>query len=764
MNYFKIINYSILCLACIISLGACISKYKNVTATFHSGYIGGGGYIIGIVQNPQKSEIMYAKSDVGGVFRSLDGCRSWTAINNGMTKSFHHAVRSLIMDPKNPNILYRASGEFRAQKGWGAIHKTEDGGDTWSLLTDTMDFFGNGPTRMCGEVLAIHPTNSNIIIAGGNSRGVWISKDQGKTWSYKGLKDKRITFVKFDSQKEYALYVGTSGDNNILLTQTNDEKKINETLNLLQDYRRGNSSELFRSDDLGDSFQPIYATEEMGFLDFLACNNGQTLLISTTRGVMRSDDAGQNFIMIDSSYLPQGQYYQTLAISPMDNRTIYTAYKFSGKTLGLYYSEDFGKTWQLYSPHLSRENFHEYPSYLGWGAGILGASISFILPDCKDPNKLYMSNFWGVNVTYDKGKNYYGHDFKGLEMTCGEFIEKHPTIPGGVVLGIVDHAPLISTDFGETWNTIKNGYSPVCAITASKHDPDFYLFSRGRRERKRGTPVARFMKKDSVIVAEQVFYKKGNSYVSNIREDVHKEGRFWLLQEGAINDTIEDAGIFRSDDFGKTWTKMTNPFPGYIKSLPHKERFIDQGILPVVPYQIKNGNGNNKWMAQDHVKPDVIYVGEYTEGLYRTDNAGKSWTDVSKGLPFKEQENNVLSCVYADPHNEGHVYAGFWNEGLYRSHDFGKSWKKIYPKDNSRFNAVSFAIDKEVMAVCCAENAHSSVLPQLLLSFDNGKSWINIYDKSLGALNFKNIDIDADKKRIYATTGGNGAFYIDYHF
>lgn len=750
-----------MCLMGGIYLSSCISSPKEIQASFHSGHIGGGGYIIGIVQNPKKPETMYAKSDVGGVFRSLDGCHSWQPVNNGMTRSFHHSVRSLIIDPKNPDILYRASGEFRVQRSWGAIHKTEDGGNTWTLLTDTVDFFGNGPTRMCGEVLAIHPTNSNIIVTGGNSRGVWLSKDQGKTWKYKGLKDKRITFVKFDSEKENNLYIGTCGDNNLLSTQTNDEDKINKALALMQDYRRGNFSELYMSDDLGDTFQPIYATEEVGFLDFLVCNNGKILLISTSNGVLRSEDAGQKFAMVDLSELPRGQFYQALAISPIDKRTVYTAKKFSGKELELYYSKDFGKTWKLYSPNLSRENFHEYPFYLGRDAASLGASISFILPDCKHPNKLYLSNFWGVNVTYDGGKNYYGHNFKGLEMICGDFIGKHPILPGGVILGLADHTPLLSTDFGETWNSIKNGYGPVCAITASKHNPDFYLFSRGRRE-KLGTPVIRFMKKDSVIVADQVFHKKGNSYVSNIREDTHREGRFWLLQEGGINDKVEDAGIYHSDDYGKTWVKTANPFPDYINFLPYEEHFIDQDFLPIVPYQIKNDNGNNKLMAMDGVKPDVIYVGEYTEGLYRSEDAGQSWTDISSGLPFKEQKNNVLSFVYSDPSKEGTVYAGFWNRGLFRSKDFGSSWEKIYPKDKSRFNAVALAIDKGVMAMCCAESTHSSVPVQLLLSFDDGKTWVDIYDKSLGALNFKSIDLDADKQRIYATAGGNGVYYIDY--
>ena len=744
----------------ILCLNSCGSSPKKVEATFHSGHIGGGGYIIGIVQNPDKPEVMYAKSDVGGVFRSTNGGRSWQAVNDGMERTFHHFVRSLIMDPKDPDILYRASGELRAHTTWGAIHKTEDGGDTWTLLTDTVDFFGTGPTRMCGELLAVHPQNSNIIVAGGYSRGVWLSEDQGKTWEYKGLKGKRITFVQFDKASSHTLYIGTCGDKHLLGTKSKSEKQIDKNLSLMQDQRRGDESELYCSHNLWDTFDLVYKTDEVGFLDFVVCNNSRTLLISTSDGVLRSDNGGKDFVYVDSKYLTRGQFYQTLAISPLDNQTLYTAKKFSGKELELYYSKDYGKSWSLYSPGLTRDNLHEYPTYLGRSAGILGSSISFILPDCKDPDKLYMSNFWGVNITYDNGKNYYGHNFTGLEMTCGEFVEKHPTVPGRVILGMVDHTPMVSNDYGENWSNIKNGYGPTCALTASSYNPDFYLFSRGRRERKEGTPFIRFPKNDSI--AEQVFHKKGNSYVSCIREDIHREGRFWLLQEGGIKNEVEDAGVFRSDDYGKTWMKMSNPYPNYITFLPYEERLIDQDLLPMVPYQIKNGNGNNKLLALDRVKPDVVYVGEYTEGIYRSDDAGKSWVDVSSGLPFKEAENNVLSFIYPDPLKEGVVYVGFWNEGLFRSNNFGQSWEKMYPTTGTAFNALSLSIDKGVMAMCCAENTHSSVPAQLLLSFDNGKTWVDIYDKSLGALNFKNIDLDAEKQRIYATTGGNGVYFIDY--
>jgi len=55
-----------------------------------------------LVQDPQGIRVMYAGTE-GGVFKSVDQGEHWTASNQGLTD---RVVRSLAMDPDNPNILY----------------------------------------------------------------------------------------------------------------------------------------------------------------------------------------------------------------------------------------------------------------------------------------------------------------------------------------------------------------------------------------------------------------------------------------------------------------------------------------------------------------------------------------------------------------------------------------------------------------------------------------------------------------------------------
>lgn len=733
-------------------------------ATFRSAYIGGGGYIPGMIQNPEDPNILYARSDVGGVFKSENGGRSWNLCNNGFTKALDHYSQDLILDPKNPQVLFRAAGELRAHKKLGRIHRSLDGGSSWDLLTEEIDFFGNGPTRMSGHVMAIHPEDSNIIVAGGYSKGLWVSRDRGESWKYQGLGGKRITFVLFDPDNSNHLYIGTIEDKELLIVKGLSGEAQKQALFDYQDEPRAEKSELFLTTNLGETFEQVYQCEHAGFLEAVFVPNSDVVLIATSTGVLRSEHRGRDFEKIPHEILPQGGFYQAIAISPVDG-TLYVAQKYSDIDCPIYTSQNLGVTWNLLSPEVHPSQMHEFPAHLSEPRHLGGiGSIACLMPDCKDADKLYFSNFWGVTVTYDRGLNFYGHHFAGLEMTCIEHVIKHPTQQNRVVLSIVDHAPMVSDDSGESYHAITLPFDvhnqPSRSVAVSRYDADFLIWSMGRVHRNRGLEVYRSCKGGSD--AELVFHRGGQSFISCLYEDLHRKGRFWMINEGSLQDSLEDAGVFRSDDFGKSWQKITSPYPSYMERIPHKKEFVDQDFITVVPYQFRNGSGANKHLCGDYKKQDVLYVGEYSEGLYRSDDGGNSWIDISEGLPFHDDPVHLLSHVVADPDTEGTVYAGFWKAGLWRSTDFGDSWTQVYPKGEKEFNAVAISIDKGVIAVACAENTYSSVPADLIISFDGGLSWKSLYDDTLGSLTFNTISLDAKKRRIYAGACGNGVFTVDY--
>ena len=171
-------------------------------------------------------------------------------------------------------------------------------------------------------------------------------------------------------------------------------------------------------------------------------------------------------------------------------------------------------------------------------------------------------------------------------------------------------------------------------------------------------------------------------------------------------------------------------------------------------------------IALDPFKKNVIYVGEWTEGVFRSDNAGKSWVKISNKLPFDKKRNSVLSLVYADPYRSGVIYAGFWNGGLWKSENYGLSWSKIKPFGKKKYNASSMSISRDengrsLMVLACSNHPLGDTPVQLLISTDEGNEWTDIYDSSLGCLRWISVVADAKKQRIHTATAGSGIFYFD---
>jgi hypothetical protein len=103
--------------------------------------------------------------------------KTWKEINNGIEVRF---IGFLIMHPTNSKILYAAAGNL----AWGilhegeagAIYRTTDGGETWVPKN-------NGLMSLDVRSLAIDPTNPDVIYAGlGEGAGIYRSTDGGETW------------------------------------------------------------------------------------------------------------------------------------------------------------------------------------------------------------------------------------------------------------------------------------------------------------------------------------------------------------------------------------------------------------------------------------------------------------------------------------------------------------------------------------------------------------------------------------------------------
>ena len=156
--------------------------------SWQSAKIGGGGFVDGIVFNQSEPNLIYASTDIGGMYRWNESTKSWTSLLDwvGFDNWGYNGVVSVASDPVQTNRVYAAVGMYT--NSWdpnnGAILRSTNKGDTWSVTPLPFKLGGNMPGRGMGERLAIDPNNDAVLYFGAPSgKGLWRSTDYGATWS-----------------------------------------------------------------------------------------------------------------------------------------------------------------------------------------------------------------------------------------------------------------------------------------------------------------------------------------------------------------------------------------------------------------------------------------------------------------------------------------------------------------------------------------------------------------------------------------------------
>lgn len=124
----------------------------------------------------------FGPNEERGVFMTTDGGKTWTKT---LYLDNQHGVADLDIDPTNPNILYAGMWSFE-RKPWthrsgsekGGVFKSIDGGRTWKKLE-------NGLPKLMGRIgVRVAPSNSNVVYAIVESKDgtLYRSDDRGETF------------------------------------------------------------------------------------------------------------------------------------------------------------------------------------------------------------------------------------------------------------------------------------------------------------------------------------------------------------------------------------------------------------------------------------------------------------------------------------------------------------------------------------------------------------------------------------------------------
>jgi len=288
-----------------------------------------------------------------------------------------------------------------------------------------------------------------------------------------------------------------------------------------------------------------------------------------------------------------------------------------------------------------------------------------------DPMTYYMGNTGGgVWKTTDAGQTWKNISDGFFELGSVGAIGVSESDPNVIYVGMGEHAVrgvmtshgngvYKSTDAGKTWDHVGLvGTMTISDVIIHPTNPDIvFIAAQGAQHgptQERGIYKSidggqNWVKK--LFVAEDVGASSLTMDMNNPRilyASMWQHTRYpWMMKSGGAG-----SGLYKSTDMGETWDSMSEGLP---------EEFGKSGI------SVSRANGNLVFA--------VIEAEGTKGGVYRSDNAGKSWKQTNTDRVTIARSWYYME-IFADPSNENVVYV--LNAPVLKSIDKGKTFQPVY--------------------------------------------------------------------------------------
>ena len=289
-----------------------------------------------------------------------------------------------------------------------------------------------------------------------------------------------------------------------------------------------------------------------------------------------------------------------------------------------------------------------------------------------------------------------------------------------------------TTDAGITWKNISDKFfktGSVGAIAVSESDTNIVLVGMGEHAARgvmtsMGNGVYKSM--DAGKTWSHLGLEK-TRHISDVIIHPKNTDIIYVAAQGAQYAPTEERGIYKTIDGGKTWERIL-----YTNTTTGASSLSMDMTNPRILYA-------SMWEHRRY--PWIIESGGKHSALYKSIDAGETWTKLSTGLP-KEFGKSGISVSRANPER---VFAVIEAEGkkggVYRSDDGGKKWRQV---NGNRVNIARSWYYMEIFADPQNENVVYVLNAPVMKSIDGGKTfsnipvphgdnhhlWINPYDNS----------------------------------
>lgn len=173
----------------VCALGALIALSAVATAAdprseryvWRNVVVGGGGFAPNLLFSPAEPGLAYLRTDMGGAYRWDASAARWLPLQDDQAEGSYMGVESIAPDPRDPAVVYMATGMSRSQPA--AIQRSADRGTSWTITPVPFRMGGNEDGRGLGERLAIDPHRTSTLFFGSRHDGLWRSTDRGTGWA-----------------------------------------------------------------------------------------------------------------------------------------------------------------------------------------------------------------------------------------------------------------------------------------------------------------------------------------------------------------------------------------------------------------------------------------------------------------------------------------------------------------------------------------------------------------------------------------------------
>jgi photosystem II stability/assembly factor-like uncharacterized protein len=682
--------------------------------------MGGRTVDFAVVENHPST--IYAAVGPSGLWKSTDSGITWFPVMEHETSV---SVGAVAVSPSHPDIVWAGTGEATSRNSVAigdGVYKSTDAGLTWKPM-------GLTESRHIDRIL-VDPHNPDIVYIGAMGhlwgpnpeRGVFKTIDGGLTW-------KEVLY--FDEDTGIADMEMDPANSHIIYAAAYSHRRTPFH------FRSGGPhSGIYKTTDAGDTWKPLKngLPEGVNGRCGLAVSRSKPEIVyaiveNQDGGIFRSEDKGESWTrMCDKKTYDKVNfrpfYYSKITVDPNNHLVIYA---YSGRA---YVSEDGGKT------------FTEI-------GGDLHADHHRIWVDPADSNHIIDGNDGGIDVSWDRGKNWYAVQ----NAICAEVYQLTMDMrdPYYVYMGLQDNGswagPSNSRDQrgirNEHWTPVGGGDGFYAQVDPRDHHVIYRNLQMGN--------IQRFDQKTGQILDLMPRAGMGEEpYRFNWNAPIHLSPH--------NPDILYFGGnfLFKSLDRGSSWEKIS---PDLSTNDPKK--IIDSGGPITMDNTGAEVHCTIYTISASPVKPGIIWAGTDDGNLWVTRDDGKNWVNVIKNIPGLPPCSWV-SRVEASHFAEGAVYVTFdrhhWDDYapyVYKSSDFGKTWVSLrnnLPKTG-------------YLHVVREDPVRSGLLYLgsefgLFFSFDDGKQWIP-YRTGFPTIAVRDIAVHPRDHDLVVGTHGRGIWIMD---